>query len=40
MNTELFGIVASFALMLVIGIPLGKYLAKDVHRRKSMDRLY
>jgi K+-transporting ATPase ATPase A chain len=28
MNTELFGIVASFALMLVIGIPLGKYLAK------------
>ncbi|MCQ6958574.1 potassium-transporting ATPase subunit KdpA [Mucilaginibacter aquariorum] len=28
MNTELFGIIASFALMLVIGIPLGKYLAK------------
>jgi K+-transporting ATPase ATPase A chain len=28
MNTELFGIAASFALMLVIGIPLGKYLAK------------
>jgi K+-transporting ATPase ATPase A chain len=28
MNTELFGIFASFALMLVIGIPLGKYLAK------------
>jgi K+-transporting ATPase ATPase A chain len=28
MNTELLGIVASFALMLVIGIPLGKYLAK------------
>ncbi|MES2375104.1 MAG: potassium-transporting ATPase subunit KdpA [Bacteroidota bacterium] len=28
MNTELFGIIASFGLMLVIGIPLGKYLAK------------
>jgi K+-transporting ATPase ATPase A chain len=28
MNTELLGIIASFALMLVIGIPLGKYLAK------------
>lgn len=28
MNTELFGIIASFALMLIIGIPLGKYLAK------------
>ncbi|MGF7078052.1 potassium-transporting ATPase subunit KdpA [Mucilaginibacter sp. UYCu711] len=28
MNTELFGIIASFALMLLIGIPLGKYLAK------------
>ncbi|MBD1392037.1 potassium-transporting ATPase subunit KdpA [Mucilaginibacter glaciei] len=28
MNTELFGIIASFVLMLVIGIPLGKYLAK------------
>jgi K+-transporting ATPase ATPase A chain len=28
MNTELFGIAASFVLMLVIGIPLGKYLAK------------
>jgi K+-transporting ATPase ATPase A chain len=28
MNTELFGIIASFALMLVIGIPLGKYLAR------------
>ncbi|WP_374951336.1 potassium-transporting ATPase subunit KdpA [Mucilaginibacter sp.] len=28
MNTELFGIVASFSLMLLIGIPLGKYLAK------------
>jgi K+-transporting ATPase ATPase A chain len=28
MNTELFGIFASFALMLIIGIPLGKYLAK------------
>lgn len=28
MNTEIFGIIASFALMLLIGIPLGKYLAK------------
>jgi K+-transporting ATPase ATPase A chain len=28
MNTELFGIIASFVLMLAIGIPLGKYLAK------------
>ncbi len=28
MNTELFGIVASFVLTLVIAIPLGKYLAK------------
>jgi K+-transporting ATPase ATPase A chain len=28
MNTELSGIVASFLLMLAIGIPLGKYLAK------------
>nr|WP_294945369.1 potassium-transporting ATPase subunit KdpA [uncultured Mucilaginibacter sp.] len=28
MNTELLGIMASFVLMLVIGIPLGKYLAK------------
>ena len=28
MNTELFGIAVSFVLMLVIGIPLGKYLAK------------
>jgi K+-transporting ATPase ATPase A chain len=28
MNTELFGIVASFVITLVIAIPLGKYLAK------------
>ncbi|TWR28923.1 potassium-transporting ATPase subunit KdpA [Mucilaginibacter pallidiroseus] len=28
MNTELLGITASFVLMLIIGIPLGKYLAK------------
>ncbi|MFD0793612.1 potassium-transporting ATPase subunit KdpA [Mucilaginibacter litoreus] len=28
MNTELYGIIASFILMLVIAIPLGKYLAK------------
>ena len=28
MNTELIGIVASFAITLVIAIPLGKYLAK------------
>lgn len=28
MNTELFGILASFVITLLIGIPLGKYLAK------------
>ncbi len=28
MNTELLGIIASFAITLLIGIPLGKYLAK------------
>jgi len=28
MNTELFGIIASFAITLLIAIPLGKYLAK------------
>ncbi|SDE68625.1 K+-transporting ATPase ATPase A chain [Mucilaginibacter pineti] len=28
MNTELFGILASFIITLLIGIPLGKYLAK------------
>jgi K+-transporting ATPase ATPase A chain len=28
MNTEFLGIAASFVLMLIIGIPLGKYLAK------------
>jgi K+-transporting ATPase ATPase A chain len=28
MNTELLGIIASFAITLVIAIPLGKYLAK------------
>jgi K+-transporting ATPase ATPase A chain len=28
MNTELLGIAVSFVLMLIIGIPLGKYLAK------------
>jgi K+-transporting ATPase ATPase A chain len=28
MNTELFGIIASFVITLVIAIPLGKYLAK------------
>ncbi|MEO7214450.1 potassium-transporting ATPase subunit KdpA [Mucilaginibacter sp.] len=28
MNTELLGIAVSFVLMLVIGIPLGKYLSK------------
>ncbi|MDP9075863.1 MAG: potassium-transporting ATPase subunit KdpA [Bacteroidota bacterium] len=28
MNTELFGIIASFAITMLIAIPLGKYLAK------------
>ncbi|MDB5156846.1 MAG: potassium-transporting ATPase subunit KdpA [Mucilaginibacter sp.] len=28
MNTELFGIIATFAITLLIAIPLGKYLAK------------
>src|SRR6478609_202702 len=28
MNTELLGILASFIITLLIGIPLGKYLAK------------
>lgn len=28
MNTELFGVIASFAITLLIAIPLGKYLAK------------
>lgn len=36
MNTEILGVVAQIALMVILAYPLGKYIAKVYRGRKDL----